>query len=412
MIERPAGASRTPSGPLAGVAVVELAGLVAAPFCAKLLADLGADVIKVEPPQGDPARRRGPFPQDLPHQEKSGLFLYLNTNKRGITLDPGLPSGRELLGRLMERADLFITDLTRRPARRLALDPARARKEHPALIAAYLTPWGLSGPYADVPGYDLNVWHASGLGYITREQHPGQPPGPPVRCGNPQADYALGLTGAVAALTALYYRNLTGRGQALDVSGLEALAFMPMAPLAFPQLDGRVVGRGTEARYPGGLLSCQDGQVLFGLVEEHQFQHFFELMGMPAWAQGGWWQDRQARLDNAEFLTQEIGAWLSARRKADVIREAQARRVPIAAPFTSADLFADEHLQARGFFVQADHPVAGPLSYPSTGLRSNGPGWSLRRPAPLLGQHNEEVYEGLLELTRRELTGLREAGVV
>jgi crotonobetainyl-CoA:carnitine CoA-transferase CaiB-like acyl-CoA transferase len=412
MSSRPAEFSRTPSGPLSGLLVVELASLVAGPFCAKLLADLGAEVIKVEPPDGDPARRAGPFLQDKPGTERSALFLYLNTNKSGVTLDTAKPQGRALLGRLLEKADVFITDLTRRRSLTLGLGPARLRREYPALIATYLTPWGLSGPYADLPGYDLNVWHASGLGYITREQRSGKPPGPPVRCGNPQAEYALGLTGAVATLIALYHRAVAGRGQTVDVSGLEALAFMPMAPLAFPQLDSRVMGQEAEARYPGGLLPCQDGDVLFGLVEEHQFQHFFELMGNPDWAQGDWWQDRQARVDNADFLNQRIGAWLNERRRGDVIQEAQARRVPMAAPLTAADLSADGHLRARGYFVEADHPAAGRFQYPSAGMRSSGPGWSLRRAAPLLGQQNGEVFQGLLGLSRQELDALRAVRVV
>ncbi|MFQ5827166.1 MAG: CoA transferase, partial [Dehalococcoidia bacterium] len=196
-------------GALSGLRVVEWAQMVAGPYCAKLMADLGAEVIKIEPPaRGDEARGRGPFLGDEPHPEKSGLFLYLNTNKLGITLDPGTPTGKRLFGELIKGADILVEDKALQKLKELGLDYGSLREINPQLIVTSITPFGHSGPYRNYRAYPLNVFHSGGEGYMTPFaplNDPLSPGRPPLKVGKYAGEYVAGISAAGATMVALSF---------------------------------------------------------------------------------------------------------------------------------------------------------------------------------------------------------------
>jgi len=401
-----------PEQALSDIKVIEYSSFITGPYCTKLLGDLGAQVIKIEEPGvGDTARKHGPFPGNLPHPERSGLFLYLNTNKLGVTLDVENPRGAKIFRALVEDADILVENHSPGVMSQLGLDYGDLKKINPRLVVTSITPFGQSGTYRDHRGHDLNLWHMGGMGYITREAIPGTGFGPPVKPGGRLADFTTGLTSAVATLCALFSCGMTGRGQWVDVSGLESIAALPHAPVAFPQLEGRIAGRGPSPLYPGGIMSCSDGDILVGFPEEVQWQRFFELMGNPDWTEGDWWKDMQALIDNSEFLTSQVGEWLKQRPREEVLEEGKAKHIPMAALNSAEDVVRDKQFAEREFFVEVTHPETGAVEYPSAGYRFSRTPWRVCRPAPLLGEHNRDVYCGQLGYTEEDLVRMRECGI-
>jgi crotonobetainyl-CoA:carnitine CoA-transferase CaiB-like acyl-CoA transferase len=402
------------AGALAGVRVLEHAQMVSGPHCAKMLADLGAEVVKVEPPgRGDRARAAGPFPQGVPHPERSGLFLYLNANKRSVTLDPATPPGQRLLARLAEWCDILVEGP---PGARLGdlglgYDTLAARR--PELLMVSITPFGDTGPYRRYAASELVTFHTSGLGYVT-PRGATDPAQPPLKAGGRLAEFFAGLNGAVGALAALLARRRTGRGQHVDVSSQECLLPMLRRDLAAYLHDGEVASRLTRSWKiaPNDIVPCRDGHVFIAAVEEAQWQRLVDLMGTPAWAADPRFQDRLGRAAHWESLRPLIEAWTRERSKAEICQAAQARRIPISPVSTAADLLASPHLATRGFFTEVDHPAAGAWPYPGPPYRFSATPWRIRRPAPRLGEHNEEVYGGWLGHSHAELSTLRQTGVI
>jgi crotonobetainyl-CoA:carnitine CoA-transferase CaiB-like acyl-CoA transferase len=217
-----------PDGALSDLKIVELAEMVAGPFCTKVMADLGAEVIKIESPKdGDPARQRGPFPHDQPHPERSALFLYLNTNKRGITLDVRKPEGIRLFRDLLKDADILVEAWKPGALAALGLGYEHLKALHPGLIVASVTPFGQTGPYKDYKAYDLNCYQFSVLGYETPFNQVTDPATqPPLKAAGEQANLLAGWTTATAIMCAVHWRHLTGEGQHLDMAETEAAANM------------------------------------------------------------------------------------------------------------------------------------------------------------------------------------------
>ena len=233
--------------------VLEYASLVSGPYCSKLLADLGAEVIKIERPGvGDEARRRGPFPDDIPHPERSGLFLYLNTNKKGITLDPKTQTGKRIFLELVKWVDILIEDKSPKEMEELGFTYEKLKEINPSLIMTSITPFGQSGPYRDYKAYHLNISHSSGGGYMT-------PPGSPNTDREPLKgpgffdDYVGGLFAAVATASALYVRPVIGSGQHIDTSKQEALINIDRVEIDQYPSEGKIASRVPTAVHIGGL---------------------------------------------------------------------------------------------------------------------------------------------------------------
>jgi len=396
---------------LTGLKVVECGNLVSASYLGKLLADLGAEVIKVEEPGGDLARTRGPFPGDTPHAEKSGLFLYLNANKQGVTLNLRAPRGHALLQSLCANADLVIHNY--RPSEMAAVGLAydKLRYANPGLIMTTISYFGLTGPYKDYNAYEITGTNAVGWAFIS----PGAsdyPELPPLKAFGHQADFQGGVHAAVATLGAYYHKLLTGEGQHVDVSIQECLAAILEMNFMHWTYAGKETSRlGRRSIYPWCMLDCKDGKVFVVNVEEDQWQRMVELMDNPEWATLEIFKDRVTRGQNYDALFPFLQEWAANWTVNDLYRAGQERRVCFAPVNTMADLFASEHLKAREFFVQVSHQVAGTLTYPGAPFKPSEGGYAIHRPAPLLGQHNDEVYTKI-GLSQSEIGELRKQEII
>jgi crotonobetainyl-CoA:carnitine CoA-transferase CaiB-like acyl-CoA transferase len=397
---------------LSGLRIIEYGQLVAAPYAAKLLADLGAEVIKVEPLTGDPARRRGPFPGGDPHPERSGLFLYLNANKSGITLDTAAAEGRRLLGELAAHADVLVHNLPPAEIAAHGLDYKALAARNPRLVMTSITPFGLSGPHARFQATDAVIWNAGGIAALNGGG-PGSDDLPPLKAFGSQAEFQGGVTGAVATLGAVFERLRSGVGQHVDVSMQETLVAMLELTFEYWPYQGLVASRlGAKPIQPLDFFECRDGWIFVCCVEEHQWKAFVDLMGRPEWAQLELFESRLSRAANWDALKLLLAEWVKEQCVEDLYRAAQQRRIPFAPVSTMGDLLSSPHLAARGFFASIDHPEAGPLPYPGAPYRFSHTPWTLRQPAPCLGQDNEAVYGGLLGLSSQAQRALAAAGVI
>ena len=398
-------------GALEGLSVVELGRMVAAPYCGKLLADLGADVLKLEQPRvGDPARRQGPFPADVPHPERSALFLYLNTNKRSVTLAPDSEAGRQVFERLVAEADVLIEDGAPGERQSLGLDLAQLRERNPSLVITSITAFGETGPYRDYRSHHINLYHASGqtsFGY-TDQQEDGRPP---PKAGGYLGEYDAGLTAAVGTLAAILGRGQDGQGQLVGVSKLEALMCME-------RVD---IGRLTNDPNPqpwrggiGGMMKAKDGYCMITASQDHQWQGIVRAMGNPEWAQSERFKDEASRLEHRDAMRENLDAWAAVHTRDEIYHLLQSEGTPAGPVRNVAEVLESQQSRSRDYFARVEHPEAGAQQYPTLPyLFSLFSDVTRRtRPAPLLGEHNDEIYCGQLGHTREELSQLVAAGVI
>ena len=406
-----------PNQALSGTRVLEYAQFVSGPFCAKLIADLGAEVIKIEPREGDIARRRGPFPTDIPHPERSGLFLYNNTNKLGVTLDLESAEGQVLFRKLVKDMDILIEDTPPGTMEKLGLGYDTLSQINPKLVMTSITPFGQTGPYRDYKAYPINICHGSGLGYAT----PYSPLDPsvmerePVQEGGLIGEYDCGVTAAIATLAALYLAMFTGAGQHIDMSKQEALLHLQRPEMAQCIADAESFNRIDQEHMDAlsGMYPCKDGYVYAMFSEDQHWHSLMELMGHPEWAK----DDKFSTVEKRRELKVEethplIKPWLAERTRYEILHGMQKRRTPLGPIYKIEEVPHTEHMKARQFFVEVDHPQAGRLSYPSAIAKFSCTPMSLEHAAPLLGQHNEEVYSRRLGLSTEELSKLRQKGII
>jgi crotonobetainyl-CoA:carnitine CoA-transferase CaiB-like acyl-CoA transferase len=401
------------AGALSSLKIVEVGEMVSAPYAAKLMADLGAEVIKVERPVvGDGARRRGPFPGGTSHQEKSGLFLYLNANKYGVTLDLARSDGMELLERLVADADILLHNVAPPDMDRVGLTFERLRKVNSRLVMTSITPYGLTGPWRDWRAEDLTLWSAGGLCVINGGgmDHPEMPP---LRAFGSQSGFQGGVHGAVATLGAVMAAIRDGEGQQVDVSIQESLVSQLELFFEFWPYMGMIASRlGRKPIQPLEAMQCKDGWIYLCCVEEHQWRGFVEVMGNPEWANEEIFADRLKRAENWEALKIFLEEYVAEQTVLDLYKKVQEKRVPFAPVSTMGDLLNSEHLRARGFFVEIPHSEAGAHKYPGAPLKYSATPWQIRMPAPVLGQHNDEIFGARLGLGAARLAEFRRAGVI
>ena len=378
---------------LEGVKVLELGHLASAAYATKLMADLGANVVKAEEPGGDQARWRGPFPGGQADPEQSGLFLSLNTNKRSVTLDVAQEQDR--LSQLVQWADVLVHDYAPPRMAELGLDYPAFRALNPRLVMCSITPFGLTGPYKDYKAYDITVANAGGWAWLS----PGAsdyPDLPPLKAYGQQTGFQGGLAATVATLGA-YYRALeTGRGEHIDLSTQAYVSsFMEQSFVHYTYAE-RVASRlGKRLLYPWGIYECQDGLIFLVVAEEDQWERLVDLMGNPEWGSWEIFQGGIERAKNQDVLKMYLDEWFRQQQVHELFRMGQERRICFAPVQTMAQLAEDEHLRARGFFVDVEHPQAGKLTHLGAPYRLREPWWQIRRPAPQLGEHNAEVFAEL-----------------
>jgi CoA:oxalate CoA-transferase len=404
---RPGASDGAPGGLLSHLRVLDLGQGVSGPFCARLLADQGAEVIKVEPPAGDPARRMGPFVGNAPDREKSIPFLYLNSNKRGITLDPSTVTGRAVLRPLVQWADVLVENFEFRLRASLGLDDETLREVNPRLVVTSITNFGSSGPYRDWKATDLVTSAVSGLMY-----HSGDADKAPLRSALSQSLYVAGASGAAATLAAVYHRLASDVGGRVDVSVVECMtAHLVQAAAAYAYtggLRGRRPARGAPLEE---LLPCQDGFAVVSAQGSQPFQAVADLLGIEE-LRGPAFETAEGRICNGEALEQLILQGLARWRKDDLFHAANRQRLVFGLAQGPDDLYRCPHLRERGFFVPVHHPVAGDAEYPGDLVRLSEAALGQRNPAPLLGQHNGEVYRDIVGLGEDEIVRLRTLAVI
>jgi crotonobetainyl-CoA:carnitine CoA-transferase CaiB-like acyl-CoA transferase len=363
--------------------------MVSASYATKLMADLGADVIKVEEPGGDRARQRGPFPQGTADPEQSGLFLYLNTNKRGCTLD--LSQDKDTFARLVAWADLLIHNYQPAQMAALGIDYPTFRAINPRLVMCSITPFGLTGPHKDYHAYELTVAHGGGWAWLS----PGgsdHPELPPLKAAGQQADFQGGLAAATAALAAYLRALRTGEGEHLDLSSQAYIASFLELNIIYYTYQGQVASRlGKRLLYPWGIFECQDGLMFLVVAEEDQWQRLLALMGNPEWSTWEIFQGIMNRTKNQDVLRMYLTEWMKEWKVEDLFRAGQDQRICFAPVLSMSHLARQEQLHARHFFVDVPHPRAGTLKHLGAPYQLHEPWWQIRRPAPLLGEHNQEV---------------------
>jgi len=359
---------------------VELAGGVAGPYCGKLLAGLGADVLKLEPRAGDVTRRAGPFPGDVSDSERSGLFVHLNTGKRSEVLELTDARGRARLEAMLADADVVIVGMRPAELRDVGIEFADWRHQCPRLVIASVTNCGLSGPYADYLGGELISYALGGYMMLT-----GSPDREPIKAYGEVVQYEAGAHAALGILAAVLARRFTGQGQIVDVSAMEAATFLLGAVEQAAHFYGRIARRnGTrllgfppEHSYPSTIRPCKDG-----FVHCHSNNRHLDLLAALI-------PDERllapeilgSMLGHADEIDAIMDPWLADKGRLAVVAEAQTLRLPFTEVMTPGEAMDDAHHRERGSFVTIDHPGAGPVTQPGAPFRMSATPW-LVAPAP------------------------------
>lgn len=399
------------SGPLGGIRVVDVGTRIGAPFAATLLGEFGADVVKVEDPRGgDFLRHIGPFAGD-PDGEYSLFWATEGRTKRSVTLDLRVPEGQALFRRLAGGADVVVENFRPGTMEAWGLGPADLEAVNPGLVYGRVSVYGQDGPYAERPGLDRMGIALGGLLYVT-----GEPDRPPQRPGVVVGDYLTGVFCALGIMVALWERQRSGRGQSLDLALYESvLRVMEAIPAAY-DATGEVRERsGNRLAHSAPLDNyvCADGVYVCVVgASDANFGRLCAVIGRPELVGDPRYDTLAKRAGAGDELNDVVAEWCAARPSADVVDKMVAGGVPVALAASIADVFADPQVSARSALVDVDDPLLGPLRQQAVTPRLSRTPGSVGNGAPRLGEHNDEVYCGLLGLTPAELAALRARGVV
>ena len=377
---------------LQGMRVLELGDMVSASLATRMMADLGADVIKVEAPGGDRARHRGPYPRHAEGDpEQSGLYLALNTNKRGAVLDLEREGDRAHFDGLVRRSDVLVHNLAPQRLAALGVEYEKLRSLRPELVVCAITPFGLEGPRSQWSAEELTVQHGGGWGWLS----PGQsdfPDRAPLKAFGHQCDIQSAIAANAATMAAWYRALRTGHGEHIDLSQQAYVASFIEIALIYWTYPGVVATRqGARGLQPWGIFPCRDGLIFLATPEEDQWDRLKELMGHPEWSELEIFQDMKSRMQNYDALRIFLQEWTTDWEVETLFHEAQKRRICFAPVLGLEDFGRQPQLRARDYFVPVEHPVAGSFEVIGAPYRLREPWWSLRTPSPTLGQHQQEV---------------------
>jgi len=407
--------------PLAGVRILDLSRVLAGPWCTQTLADLGADVIKIERPMkngvgGDDTRGWGPpFLKDRDGHDTAEAAYYLGTNrnKRSITVDIAQPEGQALIRRLAGQCDVFIENFKVGDMARYGLDAESLRTLYPRLVYCSVTGFGQTGPYRERAGYDYAIQGMGGLMSVTGERD-DLPGGGPQKVGVAVADLFTGMYATVAILAALRHRDATGEGQSVDMALLDTqvamLANLGANYLATGVAPGRI-GNAHQNIVPYQVFETADGHLILAVGNDSQFAKFCDVAGRPDLAQDPRFIKNADRVRHRATLVPLLAEILKSRKKYDWLPALEAAKVPCGAINNLAEVFADPHVQARGMTVPMPHPLTDALQLVASPMKLSATPVQYRRPPPLLGEHTEEVLREL-GWSAAELAALRKTGAI
>lgn len=402
---------------LAGVRVLDLSRVLAGPWCTQTLADLGADVIKVERPgSGDDTRGWGPpFLKDGTGRDtaEAGYYLGTNRNKRSLTVDLAQPEGQALVRRLALQSDVMVENFKVGDMARYGLDAQAMLALNPRLVYCSITGFGQTGPYRDRAGYDYAVQAIGGLMSVTGERDDA-PGGGPQKVGVAVADLFTGMYASVAILAALRHRDASGCGQAIDIALLDSQVAMLANLGANYLVTGQPPGRAGNAHLnivPYQVFEVADGHLVLAVGNDGQFARFCAVAGRPAWAEDARFATNADRVRQRDVLVPLVAERMRTRRKADWLQALEAAKVPCGPINDLGEVFADPQVRARGMVSTLAHPLAGSVDLVSSPIKLSATPVQPRRAPPLLGQHSDEVLAEL-GLTGAERDALRARGVV
>jgi crotonobetainyl-CoA:carnitine CoA-transferase CaiB-like acyl-CoA transferase len=397
--------SRTALGSIRILDLTEDRGL----FAGKLLADLGADVIKVENPRGSRARRVPPFKDDVPALEGSLYFINFNTNKRSITLDIDRPAGKDIYKKLIARADVVIEDYDPGVMQSKNLGYPALKKINRGIIMASISGFGQDGPYSQYKAPDIVSFAMGGLMYSS-----GAANAPPVVAPGEQAFHGASILALSGILAALFLRLRTGEGQLVDISAHEVLASQNHEQIMRYSTKSDIGGRtgSQHSAAPARIFPCKDGYVHLSVLRTNQWRSFLELVGKPETLTDSMWDDAFLRRRNNDLIDPYATEYAAGRNKAEIAEVCQARGIPCTAVNTPEDFSRDPHVKAREFITEVEHPVIGRHSYLGSAYRLSKTPCRVSRPAPLLGQHNQEIYGSELGFSDEELARLKTEGII
>jgi crotonobetainyl-CoA:carnitine CoA-transferase CaiB-like acyl-CoA transferase len=393
--------------PLAGVTVIDFGQIFQGPYASLLMAKAGAFVIKIEPPTGEPGRRRAD-----PGKSATLPFAMLNQNKRAVTLNLKEPRGRELLFEMVGRADVLLENFSPGTMDNLGVGWSRLHELNPRLIYASGTGYGLSGPDRDNLAMDMTIQAASGIMSVT-----GFPDGPPVKAGPTLVDFMGGIHLYAGIVTALYDRDRSGVGRLVEVSMQETV--WPSLAGSFdyyyrtgqipPRTGNRQAGLNSA---PYNVFPTEDGHVAIHVVTEAHFQNLLKAMGREDLAEDPRFATNAGRVAHMDETDALVADWTRMLGKLEVFAITKQYRIPCAPVRTAPEVINDPHMHERGMLERINHPELGEIVVPTTPLRLHGTDKAPAGPSPTIGQHNEEIYGGWLGLSVAEIAELREHGVI
>ncbi|WP_102346262.1 CaiB/BaiF CoA transferase family protein [Bacillus sp. Marseille-P3661] len=402
-------------GALDGVVVLDFTQFESGTVCTQTLAWLGATVIKLERP-GTGEQGRGAS-RDRPNEDSYG-FLILNNNKKSVTVDVKKPEGRDLVLKMVKKADVFIENFSPGVIERLGFDYETLRDINPRVIYAQIKGFGTDGPYANFPAFDAIGQAAGGVMSITGEQD-----GPPMHAGANIADSGAGYHCAIAVLAALFQRTVTGEGQKVEVTMQDVMINFSRSAWARQLLTGKEAPRVGNEMPMAGVAPCNVYPCQPGGQNDYVFVYTSRWPGSPQWRNLLKVIGREDLIEDPRFATPEsryehrhevdqlISTWTSQRTKYEAMEALGNASVPASAVLSTTDLSVDEYLRERGMIIEVDHPIRGKLVMPGNSIRLSDSNVQIE-PSPLLGQHNEEVYEKLFEFSEGELNELKNKGVI
>lgn len=375
--------------------VLELAESVGGEYCGKLLADFGADVIKIERPgTGSPTRRFGPFAAKGPAQEHSGLFAYLNTNKHSVTLDLSTAAGQATLARLVDQVDVVIDDHAPGWLKNLGLDPEHVAAQRPTLVLCAITAYGQNPPDDRLHAEDLNVFQSSGWGYHTPSGASEQQ-APLKGAGRYMASYEAALDAALCITAALYEREQSKLGRVIDISKQEVLASRVdyvLGQMVAGDMDVTAERSAFDLRGPAGIFACVDGYAYIWMSAPGHWDALAQLLDHPDWMRAfpERWLERECTPERVELVRHHVAAWLKTQKKDEAAAIGQKLGLTLVAVNNAGDLYASPQYAFRNFFAEVEHPLLGRVAYPTVPYALSETPAKLMAPAPLLGQHNDE----------------------
>ncbi|MEE8398932.1 MAG: CoA transferase [Desulfobacterales bacterium] len=377
---------------LEGIKVLEFATMVSGPYCGKLLADMGAEVIKIEPPAGDPARLAGPFPEAKPDTEKSALFLYNNTSKRGVVLDLDRDEDKKVFKQLVAWADVLIDNHPAHVLEDAGFGWEAIQRINHALVYTSITPYGRFGPRADDWGDELTVDHAGGVANLIPARS-ADVNRAPCKTGGYQVGCQGGIAAAIATLAAVIRSRESGKGSFVDISLQDVIMFL-VSPIAM----GSRYYDSTWSRVPDrppamGRMQTSDGYVILAAADDHHFRILRKLMGNPEWAASDEWDDMYYRNNHLMEIAPHMDEWMLKQEMDEIHHRAAKAGIPIGPISSAKDVMESPQYKSRDYFVEVDHPVAGAYRYAGWSYKMTATPARVSRPAPLLGQHTDEITD-------------------